>query len=200
MGTGAADTTPGQYPKVLAVRVGSPTGVDRSQQDANIDGSQQDADYADFAVASGASSLPTDVRLTLVFSQEMAPAEVHKSTLLITDVSHADYNFEIEIQTAMSQGWVGVSWNDPANTEATLTFGSYDSQAFELAAGNEYKLQMVDNQAQGANGLPLILGGTIDLLSGFEFRVNNAPTITQVKDGDGATIAVVDGKHQVVLD
>jgi len=107
---------------------------------------------------------------------------VEKSTLRITDVTGNDkspnWSLDIQVKQAIEDGLITLDWNgtdSPANTEATLTLTSHT-----LATGNTYKLQMVDNQASGANDLPLILGGTIDLLSGFEFQVNHAPTITQV--------------------
>merc|ERR1712202_47193 len=85
---------------------------------------------------------------------------------------------------------------------ATLTWASDHKRvtltfAHTLMPGNRYKLQMVDNQAKAAGvnddqtvtGLPLILGGTIDLLSGFVFEANNAPTITHLKDASDAIVS-----------
>lgn len=84
----------------------------------------------------------------------------------------------MKVQQAMDLSLVDVGWNSPSNTEVTLTKRS--GQADLLIPNNQYQLQIVDNQAKAADvgsvvGLPLILGGgTIDLLSGFQFTTGTS--------------------------
>merc|ERR1712098_270637 len=86
----------------------------------------------------------------------------------------------IQIQDAINKSLIDVSWNTTGivNTKVTLTLKSPI-----LVPSNEYKLQMVDNKAKaaGANGLPLILGGSIDLLSGFQFKTNYTPVTEDIE-------------------
>merc|ERR1712000_463725 len=151
----------GVYPEVLSVTLG-----DRTYDDTSL------------LPTGGATRVPTDVTLVLEFSESMDPASVDLSTLRVTDVTGGDGSnagFDIQIQEAINTSLINVRWNEPANTEVTLTLN-----APILVPGNEYKLQMVDNQAEGDNGLPLILGGAIDLLSGFQFKTNNASVTADI--------------------
>merc|ERR1711964_257527 len=136
--------------------------------------------------------VPKSPTLVMTFSQSMNRQSVQDSTLRITDVTGndemdgANWYLDIQVQQALNDGLIALDWNDsadPAYTEATLTLSNHT-----LVGGNVYRLQMVDNKAKGANGLSLILdgtdqSGTIDLLSGFNFRVNQAPEIDEVLDG-----------------
>merc|ERR1711964_588391 len=108
----------------------------------------------------------------------MDMVSVQNSKLHITQTGGA--SFTIPIQEAIDNNWVDVTWagnTDRPNRIVRLTVDpDYldGGNLFKLASNTEYKLQMVDNQAAGTNGLPLILGGAIDLLNGFEFKTTNA--------------------------
>merc|ERR1711900_116846 len=135
-----------EYPEVLSVTLGNQT---------------YDTTWP--IPTGGATRVPTDVTLVLEFSESMNRASVKDSMLRITDVTDGDGSnagFDIQVQEAIDTSLIDVSWNGAANTEVTLRLNSPI-----LVPGNEYKLQMVDNKAKaaGANGLPLILGGSIDL-------------------------------------
>merc|ERR1712000_721177 len=173
------------YPKVELVTIG-----------------QSQSDPFQLAVVPGTptSSVPKVPTLVMDFSQSMDEQSVLNSTLRITDLndigSQADdvsFDMQIEAATAGQNPLATLNWptTTPDGTAITpytrleLTFGSYQG----LQAGNLYKLQMVDNQAEGDNGLPLILGGDINLLDGFQFQVNRAPPITEGKNSGYATIA-----------
>merc|ERR1712096_428518 len=152
-----------EYPEVLSVTLGNQT---------------YDATWP--IPAGGATRVPTDVTLVLEFSESMNRASVKDSMLRITDVTDGggpNASFDIQVQEAIDTSLIDVSWNGAANTEVTLRLNSPI-----LVPGNEYKLQMVDNKAKaaGANGLPLILGGAIDLLSGFQFKTNNASVTANI--------------------
>merc|ERR1712000_233427 len=147
------------------------------------------------------SSVPRNVQLELSFSLPMDDTSVKNSTLRITDVTGNDasdhwqtdvtggnWSLDIQIQQAIDDGLITLFWKDGFKKvqlalidSGTLAGGLITGTASHtLVAGNEYKLQMVDNKAEGTNGLPLILGGNIDLLNGFQFRVNRAPTLTAI--------------------
>merc|ERR1711964_890344 len=182
--TGAAGTTKDQYPKVDSVTLG-----------------QSQSDQRAVVAGTPTTSVPRTPTLVMNFSQPMHEGSVKDSTLRITDITGGDdnpsahaanYSFDIQIQAAItaSPPLATLAWTSD-HKSVTLTF------AHTLMPGNRYRLQMVDNQAKaaGANddqtvtGLPLILGGTIDLLSGFVFEANNAPTITHLKDADNAIVS-----------
>merc|ERR1712000_299970 len=80
------------------------------------------------------------------------------------------------------------------NTILTMTTNhAADGAAFTLQPNNDYQLRMVVNKAKAAdaNGLPLILGGDIDLLSSFTFTTGTPiaanPEVLWVTPTPGAT-------------
>merc|ERR1712000_686038 len=124
-----------------------------------------------------ATNVPTDVYLELGFNQPMDPDSVLASTLRITDVTGGDdvpdaheagYYFDIQIGAAKDDELVTLVWNSDYTILKMTTNYQHGGNQFTLAANNNYKLQMVDNNAKaaGVDGLPLILGGAINLLSG----------------------------------
>merc|ERR1712000_687936 len=151
-----------------------------------------------------ATNVPTEIYLELGFSQPMAPASVEASTLRVTDVSggnNGDQGLDIQIGEAKRDGLINLEWND----NSTILTMTTNDVAFTLQPDNEYQLRMVVNKAKAAaeddedvngngyldtgedinndgvlqSGLPLILGGSIDLLSGFTFTTSSPKMVEE---------------------
>ncbi|MDP6752020.1 MAG: hypothetical protein QGH37_34380, partial [Candidatus Poribacteria bacterium] len=128
--------------------------------------------------------------VVLEFSQAMDPATVMASTLRLIDAgidnvfgNIDDNHLDLQLNSAMANGLIEVDWHDDTlrGNDSLLEMRTKDN-TFSLVNNRKYKIQMVDNQAKGNNGLPLILGGQFDLLSGFEFTVGDQPTLDPIAD------------------
>merc|ERR1712000_711235 len=139
--------------------------------------------------APGADNVPTGIYLELGFSQSMDTASVLASRLTITDVTGGDdvpsahdanYSFDIQIGAAKDEGLVSLDWNSD-RTILKLT------SPHQLAAGNTYKLALLENKAHSDTGteiaakvnVPLILG------PGADPSYSRGQTEFIVQDGSG---------------
>merc|ERR1711964_574179 len=119
------------------------------------------------------------------FSQPMDRDKVMDSTLRLTKLTAplpggsiaSTWDIRLDTLYTNAQANIAASWhNTPRGDNTLLRVMSKDSNGdgtpdFSLDSGTTYQVQMVDNQATagGANGLPLFLGGAIDLSSGYQF-------------------------------
>merc|ERR1712096_469355 len=136
----------------------------------------------------GASNVPTDIYLELGFSQPMDEGSVEASTLRLTDLDNDSHSFEIEIGLAETAGLIDLEWNDDSTIlQLTTSHLQPGGGQFTLQPDNDYQLRMVVNKAKtaGANGLPLILGGSIDLRDGFTFTTSSPIEATPLQTLSG---------------
>merc|ERR1711964_747592 len=114
--------------------------------------------------------------LELGFSQPMDQQSVEASTLRLTDLDNDSHSFEIEIGLAETAWLIDLEWNDDSTIlQLTTNHLQPGGGQFTLQPDNGYQLRMVVNKAKAAdaNGLPLILGGSIDLRDGFTFTTSS---------------------------
>merc|ERR1712096_257015 len=136
----------------------------------------------------GASNVPTDIYLELGFSQPMDQQSVEASTLRLTDLDNDSHSFEIEIGLTETAGLIDLEWNDDSTIlQLTTSHLQPGGGQFTLQPDNDYQLRMVVNKAKaaGANGLPLILGGSIDLRDGFTFTTSSPIEATPLQTLSG---------------
>merc|ERR1712000_78518 len=130
------------------------------------------------------TNVPTEIYLELGFSQPMDTVEVEKSILRLTQYNKPDDTtvssaWDIHLATAQlmtggysaDNGNIELSWHNTPRGANTLLKVESQGGAFSLNPETTYRMQIVDNQAkaEGSNGLPLFLGGEIDLSSGYQF-------------------------------
>ncbi|MDP7281075.1 MAG: cohesin domain-containing protein, partial [Candidatus Poribacteria bacterium] len=115
----------------------------------------------------GDIGVPTEIYLQLQFDQEMNPGSVLDSVLRLSQLEVDGITvvnqFDLPLNSVAATDLIQVEWS---NNNQTLTV---NTKAFKLETSTTYRVEMVENRAKGANGLPLRLGYPVDLSQGITF-------------------------------
>ncbi|MDP6751216.1 MAG: leucine-rich repeat protein, partial [Candidatus Poribacteria bacterium] len=119
-----------------------------------------------FTPSNNASDVPTEIYLELEFDQPMNRNSVMDSVIRLSrlDLGYQQ-QFNLPLNSVEASNLIHVEWS--ADDKKLTVYAN----SFKLDTGANYKVEMIENRAQGANGLPLNLTG--DLLSGITFTTGS---------------------------